>query len=167
MIRKAQNLDLQLTNDLHINQFVQFLYEELNAKVEGITKDSMLLFERLITRLLESRKLYFEGVVMGGVLVGGILIVQGQGRHLYLKGTATREAKKLGVYYWLMHRAIERARAEQATFDFGGSGIEGVAQFNRNFGAVDAFYSRFTWGKIPLLFNILKRLKQAWKRMNV
>ena len=46
---------------------------------------------------------------------------------------------------------------------FGGSSIEGVAQFNRNFGAQDAEYGHFAWGKQPRLFKFIKRLKGLWK----
>jgi hypothetical protein len=163
MIRKAQQQEIQLVDTLHVERFVAFLHRELHEKVDGINNDSMRLFTRLLHSLQKQGCLRFEGVVMGGVLVAGILIVEGQGRHLYLKGTATQDTKKLGVYYLLMHRAIARAQSQGAIFDFGGSSIEGVAQFNRNFGARDATYSHFAWGKQPRLFTLIKRLRAAWK----
>jgi lipid II:glycine glycyltransferase (peptidoglycan interpeptide bridge formation enzyme) len=163
MIRKAQQHDIQLVQDFDAAPFVAFLHRELNEKVAGINSDSMRVFEKLLRSLENKGFLRFEGAAIGGVLVAGILIVEGQGRHLYLKGTATQDAKKIGVYYWLMHRAIERAQAQGAIFDFGGSSIEGVAQFNRNFGAQDAEYGHFSWGKQPRLFKFIKRLKGLWK----
>ena len=163
MIRKAQQQEIQLVDTLHIERFVEFLHRELHEKVDGINNDSMRLFTRLLQSLQKQGCLRFEGAVMGGVLVAGILIVEGQGRHLYLKGTATQDTKKLGVYYLLMQRALERAQEKDAIFDFGGSSIEGVAQFNRNFGAEDATYSHFSWGKQPRLFTMIKRIRAAWK----
>jgi lipid II:glycine glycyltransferase (peptidoglycan interpeptide bridge formation enzyme) len=163
MIRKAQQQDIQLVHELDIDRFVAFLHHELHQKVDGINQDSMQVFTRLLHSLQQQGRLRFEGASMGGVLVAGILIVEGQGRHLYLKGTATQDTKKLGVYYWLMHRAITKAQTQGAIFDFGGSSIEGVAQFNRNFGAEDAEYGHFSWGKQPRLFTWIKRLRATWK----
>lgn len=163
MIRKAQQHDILLINELDVANFVQFLHRELNEKVAGINDDSMRLFSKLLYGLQKQGCLRFEGAILGGVLVAGILVVEGQGRHVYLKGTATQDAKKIGVYYWLMHRAVERAQEQGAIFDFGGSSIEGVAQFNRNFGAQDDEYAHFVWGKQPRLFAMIKRILKAWK----
>ena len=163
MIRKAEGQGIQFTAELKIDSFVHFLSIELSAKVDGMNSEALSRLKALLHELNSAHKLHFEGAILGGELVGGILIVEVAGRHLYLKGTATRDAKRVGVYYLLMHRAIMRAREAQVIFDFGGSGVDGVARFNRNFGAHDVTYSHFTWGKQPYLYKFLKRLRNLWK----
>lgn len=162
MINKFEQQNTRFTCDLDIPMFVNFLLSELGGKVEGINPESMKLFTKLLISLQNHNMLKFEGVVQGGELLAGILIVETQNRHLYLKGTATDSAKKMGAYYALMNRAIQRAMEENVIFDFGGSSIQGVAQFNRNFGAEDEVYSNLTWGKQPFIISLLKRIKSLW-----
>lgn len=167
MIRKAEGQGVQFTNDLDVSNFISFLDRELSDRVEGMTPKAMAQLKSLLIQLNDAHKLHFEGAIIGGELIGGILIVEVQGRHLYLKGTATNDAKRIGVYYLLMHRAILRARKAQVIFDFGGSEVDGVARFNRNFGAYDMTYSNFSWGNKPYLYGTLKRLRTLWKSKSV
>ena len=163
MIKKPEGQGVVYVNELDIQVFVQFLKDELGKRVDGINESSMDLFEKLLHSLGKADLLRFEGAVIGGQLVGGILTVEKNGKHLYLKGTATSDAKKKGVFYTLMHRAIGRAVAKKAIFDFGGSEVTGVAQFNHNFGAEDAEYSILSWGKKPWLYSIYVKIKKLWK----
>ncbi len=163
MIRKAEQQPIQYTSELDAKRFTEFLWGELGAKVDDMDSKAKTLFYGLITSLSDAGLLRFEGAVVGGVLVGGILVVESPKRHLYLKGTATREAKQLGVYYALMNRAIMRAKESQCKFDFGGSSIQGVAKFNRNFGAQDEQYERLTWGKEPFALRMIKQVRKIWK----
>jgi len=158
MLKKADGQAFRFTKEFQKEEFLRFLSEELGAKISDFKGDSIGYFRKLIDSLILSKCLHFEGAVEGGVLVGGILVVELPGQHLYLKGTASLEAKKMGVYYLLMHRAILRAVDQGSVFDFGGSRIEGVAQFNRNFGANDVFYGNITWGKTPFWFGFIKKI---------
>lgn len=163
MLKKAESHNISYHQDFDITQFTGFLMKELSSKVEGINSTSMDLLNKLLQSLKAAKMLYFEGAVIGGEFVGGLLIVKTQGRHLYLKGTATSDAKKKGVYYALMNRAILRAKSENAIFDFGGSEISGVAQFNHNFGAQDMKYCQLLWGKKPLIYTAIQRMNRIWK----
>lgn len=164
MIRKAESVSIHLTNEWDETQFLTFLQAELGSKVDDFQGPSMHVFRDLLRSLQNAGIFHFEGAVVGGALVGGLISVQLPGRHLYLKGTANLEAKKSGAYYLLMHRAIKRAVAANAVFDFGGSRVEGVAQFNRNFGARDNEYTNYSWGSEPTPFKILKIILNRLKK---
>jgi hypothetical protein len=163
MLKKAEAQNIVYHQDLDINQFTRFLMKELSSKVQDINRKSIDLLTKLLQSLSAAKMLHYEGAVIGGEFVGGLLVVKTQGRHLYLKGTATTEAKKKGVFYALMNRAILRAQSENAIFDFGGSEIPGVAQFNRNFGAQDMKYCQLSWGKKPLIYTVIQGIKSLWK----
>lgn len=163
MIRKAENHDFNFIQELDIANFSSFLLRELGTKVDSVDSDSVKLLGKLLQSLNENKMLKFEGIVMGGELVAGLVVVELEGRHLYLKGTATDSTKKMGAFYALMHRAIQRAMSNNAIFDFGGSNVEGVAQFNRNFGAEDANYVNLSWGKQPTVLRTIKSIRKLWK----
>jgi hypothetical protein len=158
MIRKAETSGVHFTNDFQEEHFLSFLQQELGPKIDDFHGANIEVFRALIRSLQRAGLFHFEGAVMGGQMVAGLISVHVFGRHLYLKGTASMEAKKSGVYYLLMHRAINRAVAQGAIFDFGGSRVEGVAQFNRNFGAQDVFYANHSWGKRPVIFGLIKKI---------
>lgn len=158
MIKKAEASGVHFTNDYQEEHFLSFLQKELGPKIDDFQGDSIHVFRELLRSLQHSGCFHFEGAVIGGQLVGGLITVEIDGCHLYLKGTASLEAKKSGVYYVLMHRAIQRAMRQDCIFDFGGSRIDGVAQFNRNFGAEDVFYANHSWGKRPAMFGLVKKL---------
>lgn len=164
MIRKAESVSIQITKEWDETHFLTFLQAELGPKIDDFQGPSMHVFRDLLRSLQNAGIFHFEGAVVGGALVGGLISVQLPGRHLYLKGTANLEAKKSGAYYLLMHRAIKRAVAADAVFDFGGSRVEGVAQFNRNFGARDNEYNNYSWGSEPTPFKILKIILNRLKK---
>jgi hypothetical protein len=163
MLKKADSKSILFTSVLDIDQFVFFLKAELGSRIDGVDDKSMKLLSELLKNMQKEGILGFEGAVIGGEFVGGILTLISEQRHLYLKGTATKEAKKDGIFYKLMHRAIQKAVEDGATFDFGGSSIAGVAQFNRNFGAEDVAYYTLNWGKEPIPFRIYNKLRRLWK----
>jgi hypothetical protein len=158
MIKKAEASGVHFTSDYHEEHFLSFLQKELGPKIDDFQGDSIHVFRDLLRSLEQAGRFHFEGAVMGGQLVGGLITVEIAGCHLYLKGTANLEAKKSGVYFMLMHRAIQRAVKQNCIFDFGGSRIDGVAQFNRNFGAEDVFYANHSWGKRPRFFDLFKTI---------
>jgi|694.fasta_scaffold78206_3 hypothetical protein len=158
MIKKAEASGVHFTNDYQEEHFLSFLQKELGPKIDDFQGDSIHVFRDLLRSLEQAGLFHFEGAVIGGQLVGGLITVEIAGYHLYLKGTANLEAKKSGVYYLLMHRAIQRAVKQNCIFDFGGSRIDGVAQFNRNFGAEDVFYANHSWGKRPVMFGLIKKI---------
>lgn len=165
MVKKAELHNYIFTNDLHINDFVDFLRAELSDKIHSFQGAELQRFARLLRVLASQNLLHFEGALEGGRIVGGLLVVVLPQRHLYLKGTATFAAKKHGLYYLLMHRAITRAIEKDAIFDFGGSQVNGVANFNRNFGAQDEFYIKLNWGREPLTYKFMKKVWKLWKRI--
>jgi hypothetical protein len=163
MLKKAQNSELIETNDFHKTDFIQLIVNELKEKNVHWDKNEISCFEQLIDTLEKGDLLNYTGVVLKGKLVGGLLSIPFNNRVLYLKGTATLEAKKLGAMYYLMDNAISSAMKKNCTFDFGGSRIEGVAQFNHHFGGEDAYYTYFEWDNTPTWFQLIKKIRDKWK----
>jgi hypothetical protein len=77
-----------------------------------------------------------------------------------LKGACFEEEKKQGAMYGLMDFAMQKFALNYNTFDFGGSAIEGVANFYKKFGAQDCTYYDFHLNKMPTWFQTLKKIKK-------
>ncbi len=162
MLKKAENSELKQTNELHLDVFVKLIAKELKAKVGVWDEEGMAVFKNLVNNYAKDDKLKFYGVILHGELVGGIVTLVSNNRILYLKGTATIEAKKMGAVYMVMDAAINDAMQKKCTFDFGGSRVDGVARFNYNLGGTDVHYQNMVWDSFPFWFRLMKRLKNRW-----
>lgn len=162
MLKKAQHSELKQTNELHLDVFVKLIAKELQAKVGVWDEEGIAVFKNLVNNYAKDDKLKFYGAILHGELVGGIVTLISNNRILYLKGTATIEAKKMGAIYMVMDAAIHDAMQKKCTFDFGGSRVDGVARFNYNLGGTDVHYQNMVWDNFPFWFRLMKRLKNRW-----
>ncbi len=78
---------------------------------------------------------------------------------LFLKGAATTTGKKAGAVYAIFDAVIREFSETDVTLDFGGSRNEGLAAFNRKFGAQDKNYLILTRNKTAWPVNALVRRK--------
>lgn len=165
MLKKGENSELTLINELHESDFVEMLVRELKEKADTWNDHGQKVFKALIKNYRDREALKFYGVVLHGKLVGGVVTLVRPNRILYLKGSATLEAKKMGAMYLVMDKAIEDAMLSNRVFDFGGSRIDGVKRFNENLGGISMFYQSISWDRSPLMFRIIKIVKEKWKKI--
>jgi hypothetical protein len=81
---------------------------------------------------------------------------------LFLKGAATVTGKKAGAVYAIFDAVIREFSETDVTLDFGGSRNEGLAAFNKKFGAQDKNYLILTRNNTAWPVNALVRKK--WKK---
>jgi hypothetical protein len=99
-----------------------------------------------------------------GRSLGGISLLQNNQKLLYLKGAFEDQAKKNGAMYGAMNHAIQVAHSMNLSFDFGGSRVPGVREFNLTLGGEDVSYDMLSWDNSPRWFKLIKRVKELWKR---
>jgi hypothetical protein len=75
-----------------------------------------------------------------GELVGAAAYLEVNGQVLYLKGSITPEAMKVGGMVYLHVEAMKTLAPACSQLDFGGSNAKGLGDFNRKFGARDVEY---------------------------
>jgi len=165
MLKKGENSDLIVTNELHEDDFVALLVSELKGKADTWDANGQIVFKALMNNYQDKGQLRYFGLILHGKLVGGIVTLVRENRMLYLKGSATVEAKKMGAMYLAMDKAIEEAMLSNRVFDFGGSRIDGVKRFNENLGGESVFYQSISWDRSPVAFKILKVVKEKWKKI--
>jgi hypothetical protein len=80
-------------------------------------------------------------------------------RYVFLKSGVTEPGKAHGAMHLLMDSFIKEHAGQNKILDFGGSSVETVARFYRNFGAKDCLYLQVNKNKLPGLVNWMKSLK--------
>ncbi len=162
MVKKAKDMEIVVSEDF--NAVFSFVRHELGEKISSIAASDWSRLENMLVEAKRTGHLEILELVANGQLEGGLLLLHTPTRTLYLKGTVTAEAKTKGGMYYLMDYAIQTARTQQRTFDFGGSNAEGVKQFNHNLGGKDTFYEVLEWNNAPLWWRIARGIKKRLKK---
>ncbi len=89
-------------------------------------------------------------------LIASAFFMKSKDRLTYLNGSVTEEGRKNGAMHFLMDHFIRANAGKHQVLDFGGSSVESVARFYRNFGASDCVYLQLEKG---LFFKLRKWIK--------
>ncbi|MCW3104593.1 MAG: hypothetical protein JWO09_3033 [Bacteroidetes bacterium] len=95
----------------------------------------------------------------GGLSAAGFFMRYGN-RYVFLKSGVTDEGKSHGFMHLLFDTFIQKHAGSNTILDFGGSSVESVARFYKNFGAKDCVYLQVQKNRLPRLVNWLKSLKK-------
>lgn len=162
-IRKAEREGLTLHHGTDPETLVDLFKSGKGGQLKELGETEYRNLNQLMRSMLEAK---------GGELLEarhpqqGLLAVaffmKDKGRITYLKGAVTDEGKKCGAMHWLFREAFNCYAAEFKRFDFGGSKVESVAKFYKNFGAQDAFYVFLTRDKLPALVKLIKNIRSKW-----
>ncbi|MNU98942.1 hypothetical protein D3C71_890630 [compost metagenome] len=155
--------EFSVTQEVNIPVMMELLQTELANRIHGISAATLPILEKLVLGYENSRLGQFS-LYQENQWLGGIWILETDSTVLYLKGTTSEEAKKLGGMYKLMFTAIEYANSKEKSFDFGGSNVESVRRFNLNFGAQDVAYSQLSWNNAPFWWRTLKMIRDKWTK---
>ena len=80
-------------------------------------------------------------------------------RFVFLKSGVTDDGKTKGAMHFLMDSFIQQHAGKKKGLDFGGSSVESVARFYKNFGALDYVYLQIEKKSIFKLIKWVKSLK--------
>lgn len=101
------------------------------------------------------------GGYVGDDLVAGATFILNDQTLLYLKGAVSDDGKEVGGMFSVMDAGISMAIKNGCSlFDFGGSRNEGLAGFNRKFGATDRKYLFLSHDRLPVWARIARKIKR-------
>ena len=164
MLKKFESSELTVEfNNDRAKEVLQLIKYELSKKMELYASADSSALDRLISDL--PANIHLKTVVLYDKhkIQGGLLALEYKDTVLYLKGTTTASAKKIGGMYALMHHLIKDTMHSKQIFDFGGSRVEGVRFFNTRFNAKDKTYFCYHWDNSPGWYKFLTRLNQ-WRK---
>lgn len=155
MLKKAEKKEYEIVESDDYQFALNLIGEELSGKFKGVDQNAVDRMRKLCNKALDQEAL--KVITIEGV--GAIICLVSNKKTLYLKGTATEEGKKNGAMYYLMNHAIEFSLENNSVFDFGGSNVGGVKQFNHNLGGKDVEYFGYSKDSSPFWYKLLRKLK--------
>lgn len=161
-LSKAVKENLTIRHGKELLSIITRIQDELEGKFEGINRQTLDTLTRLFECAAEQDCLHSFEVVLGDECVGGILCLQKGKRLLYVKGAVRDNIKRMGGMYLALDSAIEFALSEGLIFDFGGSRVKGVRDFNHNLGGRDTVYYAYTINDGPKWFKLARRIRNKW-----
>jgi hypothetical protein len=96
--------------------------------------------ENLMKHAIANKQGFIKKIECNNETIAAAAFVVSNGKLLYLKGIVNDIGKKIGAMQALFDSVIQEFAQKVDFLDFGGSSNEGLATFNRKFGAVDNNY---------------------------
>jgi hypothetical protein len=141
-----------------VNLLIELFKKEKGNQFAHLTAESYQRLTNLMTNALVNNSGIIKAISFENELVAiGFFIKKGN-QLLYLKGIVTSSGKKIGAMQALFDQVIHENHDSCNGLDFGGSSDEGLASFNKKFGACDRNYLILKQNKLPWPLNsVVKR----------
>ncbi len=141
-----------------VNLLIDLFKKEKGNQFAHLTTESYQRLKNLMTNALESNCGIIKAISFENELVAIGFFIKKRDQLLYLKGIVTSSGKKIGAMQALFDKVIQENHESCIGLDFGGSSDEGLASFNKKFGACDRNYLILKQNKLPWpLNNVVKR----------
>lgn len=141
-----------------VNLLIDLFKKEKGNQFAHLTEESYKRLTKLMTNALESDCGIIKAIFFENELVAIGFFIKKRNQLLYLKGIVTGKGKKIGAMQALFDLVIQENHDSCIGLDFGGSSDEGLASFNKKFGACDRNYLILKQNKLPWpLNNVVKR----------
>jgi hypothetical protein len=141
-----------------VNLLIELFKKEKGNQFEHLTAEAYERLTKLMLNALTNDSGIIKSISFENELVAiGFFIKKGN-YLLYLKGIVTSSGKKIGAMQALFDQVIQENHEFCIGLDFGGSSDEGLASFNKKFGACDRNYLILKQNKLPWPLNdVVKR----------
>ena len=141
-----------------VNMLIELFKKEKGNQFAHLTPEAYERLTKLMLNALVNDSGIIKAISFENELVAiGFFIKKGN-KLLYLKGIVTSSGKKIGAMQALFDKVIQENHESCIGLDFGGSSDEGLASFNKKFGACDRNYLILKQNKLPWpLNNVVKR----------
>lgn len=139
-LRDFMKSEGELTDELDPNLLIE-LFRSIKGKTFSHLNDEAYTRLKNLMLSAQTRKLsILRGVRLNGELVGICFFIRQDGKLLYLKGIVTSVGRGIGAMQAIFDSVIKENSSCSSSLDFGGSSNEGLALFNKKFGAIDRKY---------------------------
>ena len=133
--------DLIFEQNIEASAFVSFFKAHVGFKYGNLKALHYDRLKKLIDVSIEKGIGSLSVVMHDGAPIAMAFFIDLNGVRYYVKGASSEKAKEVGAMYHLIDRGIENAISKGLKkFDFVGSNTQGVADFNKKFGAKDVSY---------------------------
>jgi hypothetical protein len=160
-IKKALKAEACIRKDITAAEVVDLFKKTKGQELEVFKAADYRNLNRLMEACVSKGQAEITGIFnKDGILCAAGFFMRYRDRYIFLKSGVSEYGKSHGFMHLLFDNFI-RSNAETAVMlDFGGSSVESVARFYKNFGAKDCVYLQVQKNNLPKLVNWIKSLKR-------
>jgi len=155
-IKKAEKSGL-IISTIDSNNAVEFYIKEkadVTARVERNDYDRL---KKLLVAANQRNYLISRGAyTTSNELVATLLVYNTPNRLYIINNCVNQTGKELRAMYLLITELIKEFASKEVVLDFEGSDREGIAAFNKGFGAIKQNYVRLKFNQLPWILRLLK-----------
>ena len=144
-------------------KLMKCIQQELSKKVATLNPKTLPLLEKVAVSFPDSEQIQFN-IYEGEDWKGAAWFIENDRKVYYIKGACEKDVKSNGGMYMLIFQGILYAQEKNKIFDFGGSNVATVREFNIKFGSKDKKYAHVTWNEAPAWWTFLQKMKKLVKK---
>jgi hypothetical protein len=158
-VKKAIKAGLKIMHDIEPEKIVDLFRVTKGNELEIFKSEDYKVLIKLMNVCVEKKKGQSFAIYDGDVLCAAAFFMFSNNRFVFLKSGITDEGKAKGAMHLLFDHFIKENSNKSYVLDFGGSSVESVARFYKNFGAKDCVYLQLKKNNLPKLVKWVKSLK--------
>ena len=157
-LRKAEKNGLHLIDTVVPELIAKQYQHNIGAQVEKLSTKHFHTIEKLMNAAVKNKC----GITLGVVnkenkIIASAFFMRSKKVIYFSFGSADPEGKSSGAMYLMVDEIIKRHSEQCELFDFEGSDVEGIANFNKNFGAKDCVYLQVKKNTLPGIVKWISR----------
>jgi hypothetical protein len=152
-IKKASKAGLKARGNVSPEAIVELFKSTKGIELQVFKPKDYENLLRLMHKAIQEGAGQSIGIYNGQDLCAAGFFLFHQGRFTFLKSGVSQIGKEAGAMFLLFDDFIRKNAGKEAILDFGGSSVESVARFYKNFGAKDCLYLRLQKSPFLKLFN--------------
>ena len=162
-LAKAENLDLQIVENIDIRKIIRLFRENRGASVCVWGDEEYATLIQLAESAQRRNAAFTFGVTENGSdeLICGALFMQTESRVIFLFSGNSDRGKDVQAMSFLLDRTLQRFAKQPLTFDFEGSDDDNLARFYLGFGGEEKRYPAYTYNIMSPMGKVLLNL---WKK---
>jgi hypothetical protein len=160
-IKKSAKSELWVEDNISPQEIVNLFKETKGIELDVFQSKDYKVLNSLMEACISRNQAESFGVYdQKNNLCAGAFFMRTGDRYIFLKSGVSETGKTIGAMHLLFDTFIRKYAEKNISLDFGGSSVESVARFYKNFGAKDCVYLQVKKNNLPLLVNWLKSLKK-------
>jgi hypothetical protein len=151
-LRKAEKNELVITENITPEKITEQYQTNIGAQVEKLNSTHFKIIEKLMKAALENKcGITLSVINRNKETIASAFFMKTEKVIYFSFGSANEEGKSVGAMYLMVDEIIRRYAQHINLLDFEGSDVEGIGNFNRNFGAKDFVYLRVQKNTLPAI----------------
>lgn len=154
-IRRAGKFELKFDDNIDLNEFITSKFQNIAVQV---IPEQLELLKRLIAELKKQDCVEISGIrnSQNNLITTGCFL-KFKNRIYFLTSATTLEGKEKKAMFALVDGLIQKYAGSDYVLDFVGSNIDGIAYFNKGFGATDYQYYQINGGYLYKFKSLLRK----------